>query len=112
MITQSQIESKDFTYWRTSEKSPSNKRPNRDDYLAIGIKHEGKKNEVKKVLLLSYDSNGGMTVTDYYNNPIRFREYYVSYTQVDTTDELDEIIEKTGFTISVIDLDKLTTNYE
>jgi len=112
MLTQNNIEDKKFTYWRTSEQSVTNNRPNRDDYLAIGTKHKGNTNEINKVLLLSYDLDGYITISDYFNNPIRFKEYYINYIQVNTIDELNDVLEKSGFEISVINLNELTTHYE
>ena len=111
MLLREDIENKKFTYWRSSEASVTNKRDDRDDYLALGRKHIGAKNEFEKVLLLSYDSNGYLTITDYFNNPLHYREYYINYIQVDNTGELDDVIEKSGFTIYEIDLDKLKTEY-
>ena len=112
MLTQQNIIDKGFTYWRSSAESVTNERPDRDDYLAIGVKHKDAKNEYERVLLLSYDSDGYLTITTYFNNPVIYREYYVNYVQVTTTAELDEVIDGTDFTIEEIDLTKLTTDYE
>lgn len=111
MLTQEQIEDTGFKYWRTSFESPSNK-SDRDDYLALGTKFEGQNREFTIVLLLSYTIDGFLTITDYFNDPLPYREYYVGYTQVINEQQLTDAIEGSGYIISEIDISRLQADYK
>lgn len=108
MLTQENIEERNFTYWATSQQSVTNDRPGRVDYVGVGIINKGKKLEVRQLLMLSYDDNGYLTLTDYFNNPIYSREYYLGYQQITTEDELDEALASTIWEeIEDLDMDEL-----
>lgn len=111
MVNRTQITDKNYTLFQVSEETNSN-RGNREDYLAIA-KHKDSNDKLlnESVSLLQwYPDTDLLRITDYWNEPIRFREYYyIGY--VTNQAELDEVFEKLNFEIESINLDELTTKY-
>lgn len=113
MLTQEIIESKNFTFWRNSPGSASNNYNDRDDYLGLAVWNADCDNEVKSPVILSlYNDNNRVVITDYFNDPIKYREYYADFVEVLTEDELDELITAMDFDIEEIDMDNLLTEYD
>lgn len=110
-ITRSQITAKNYKLFNESEEGNSN-RGKREDFLAVA-KHKDYKGQLlnESVSMLQwYPETDLLRITDYWNEPIRFREYYyIGY--VTNQAELDEVFEKLNFEIESINLDELTTKY-
>lgn len=102
MITQEQIEEKNFKYYTTSSASASNP-IERDDYIAAGL--VGKAEYL--ILLQHYPSTNQIKIRDFWNDPIIAPEHYF-IGEVTTQQELDTALASTRFEqIKEIDFDDI-----
>lgn len=104
MINQKEIKKRNFTLFRTlgsDEKQIT-------EYLA---KRKSKlTKEYSKVAVLLEVSDEGIKITDYFNEPIRYREYYF-IGDINNEEQFNKVLDDLKFTIEEIDLEQLTQNY-
>ena len=60
---------------------------------------------------MDYTNDGFLTITDYHNNPLPHRKYYLMNTKILTVDDLNLAILKSKFIITEIDIDRLQADY-
>jgi len=101
MVTEEQILDKGFCKFIESKQSASNSIDERVDYIALGAFKSR-----KQYLLLSYFDNGLMKITDYFENPLTYREYYFTG-QVTTQEQLDKVISKLKYDICDLDCNEI-----
>ena len=101
MLTQEQIEAKNFTIFQTNGVDVNNPLEN-TEYLAIGTRTVGTAERVSLISLVYY-SDGTMKITNYFNQPLLSREYFF-IGEVNTVEQLQEAITDTKFVITELDL--------
>jgi hypothetical protein len=106
MITQEQIEAKGFVEWQ--DRGPEPFVTNSKEYIALGTLKTGDE-RVRPLILRHFDS-GILYIQDYFNDAKLYREFYF-HGEILLSTELDAAIEGLPWTVSAIDLTKVTTNY-
>lgn len=108
MITQSQIEARNFTLYSERPKSITNYAGDRANYLVIAENSFGNHYLIQ---LIYYDDDGLTAVTSYYINPIKSKEYF--FMGVITTEaELDDMLDDLNVTLTVVDLATLASDWK
>jgi len=102
MVTQNQIEARNFTLLQTLPIDVNNPDSIRNDYLAIGTNIF---DLITLIRLRIYD-DGRANITDYYNNAFISTQHYFMGT-IESEADLDLAIESIDYTLTVLDLDDL-----
>jgi hypothetical protein len=109
MITQGQIEAKGFVVF--NERGPEPFVTVSTEYIALGTLKETQRDPAPvRPLILRYFESGRFTISDYFNDPLLYSEYYALGT-LETTDDLDGVLDRLVWSVTAIDLTKLTTDY-
>lgn len=98
MLTKQQIEERNFTYQYSSSSSSSND-GSRDVYIADReTKNKVNTDVVYIPCLLEYYTTGLLKITDYFDDPTKYREYYF-IGKITTEQELDDMLDTLKFSI-------------
>lgn len=110
MLSQSNITDKNFTHYEYIENIYDSSY-NRDIYLALAvIKKEDKDNLEFPIKLEYFNSNGLIKITTYYTNKKYFNEYFYMGEAL-TVNQLTDILNDLKFSVTTIDLTKLSSYY-
>lgn len=91
MLSQTEIEERNFKLYRSSSQGPSNPIGSRDDYLSVA-----KVGEAEYLIVLEYYETGDLKIKDFWNDPILYPEYYYAGVVL-TEEQLDSALADTRF---------------
>lgn len=105
MLTQEQIQQKNFKLYTESPQSNTNPLGDRQDYIVLA-----KVGQAEYLVMLQYyvsDNVGHMKIRDFWNDPILFPEFYY-IGDVETVEQFEKALALTGFeTFHEIEFDKI-----
>ncbi|MGK2864871.1 MAG: hypothetical protein ACSLE0_23265 [Chitinophagaceae bacterium] len=101
MVTQEQIEAKNFTFYKTHPESLNNPIAS-TEYLAIGTRTLGNPDRIGLISLIYFDDSS-MKITNFFNNPAYTKEYFF-IGDVEDSNDLDDAVTSIDFAVTVLDL--------
>lgn len=106
MVTQEQIESKNFTLYKVNEVDVNNKVGSKE-YLAVGERRLGDAKHVRtSVISLVYFEDGLCNITNFFNQALFYREFFF-FGKLENEDDLNIALDAINFELEKIDLEEL-----
>lgn len=106
MVTQEQIEAKNFTLYKINEVDVNNVVGSKE-YLAVGTKRVGdSKSKRTSVISLVYFDDGLVNITNFFNEPLFNREFFF-FGELKSEEDLNIALDAIDFELEVIDLEEL-----